>query len=123
MAIPEETIDSAPLTVLTPEMADIVKQLWADKGIKEVYERRGEFQLTDSASYFLDKIDTIASPDYIPSRQDVVRSRLKTVGVVEAEFNVNGHIFKIVDVGGYVPFFSPFLVLYSLSSFTQKSEK
>jgi GTPase SAR1 family protein len=100
MAIPEETIDSAPLTVLTPEMAGIVKQLWADKGIKEVFERRGEFQLTDSASYFLDKIDTIVSPDYIPSRQDVVRSRLKTVGVMESEFNVDGHTLKIVDVGG-----------------------
>jgi GTPase SAR1 family protein len=100
MAIPDETIVSSPATVLTPEMGQEIKKIWEDKGIKEAYERRSEFQLSDSAKYFLDKVETLVSPDYVPTRQDVVRSRVRTVGVVEAEFNIDKHIFKLIDVGG-----------------------
>lgn len=100
MGIPDDTVVSSPATVMTPEMGQEIKKIWEDKGIKEAYERRSEFQLSDSAKYFLDKVETLASPDYIPTRQDVVRSRVRTIGVVEAEFNVDKHIFKLIDVGG-----------------------
>jgi hypothetical protein len=40
-------------------------------------------------SYF-DAIDRIAAPDYIPTDQDVLRSRTKTTGIIETTFEVNG---------------------------------
>lgn len=38
-----------PLKVFTPEVAKKISDLWKEKGIQEAYNRRGEFQLNDSA--------------------------------------------------------------------------
>jgi len=56
--------------------------------------------LTDSAKYFFDKLDTIATQGYIPTQQDVLRSRVRTTGIVENNFEVDGNKFKMFDVGG-----------------------
>jgi len=85
---------------ITPENATHFKALWADSGIQKAYENRAKFQLIDSAAYFFTQIDTIASPDYIPSMQDVLRVRVRTTGIVEMDFVVDANKFKIFDVGG-----------------------
>lgn len=36
--------------LMSPEVAGHIATLWADKGIKETYQRRSEFQLNDSAA-------------------------------------------------------------------------
>jgi hypothetical protein len=76
------------------------KALWADTGILKAFENRSKFQLTDSAKYFFDKLDVVATPGYIPSEQDVLRSRVRTTGIVENNFEVDGNKFKMFDVGG-----------------------
>jgi GTPase SAR1 family protein len=76
------------------------KKLWEDKSIKEAYQSRNKFQLPDSANYYLDKLDTIAAEGYIPSAQDILRSRVKTSGIVVNDFLVEGNEFKMIDVGG-----------------------
>jgi len=78
------------------------RALWADPGILKAFENRSKFQLTDSAKYFFDKLDTIATPGYIPSEQDVLRSRVRTTGIVENNFEIDGNKFKMFDVGGQV---------------------
>jgi GTPase SAR1 family protein len=85
---------------LTPELADTIKRLWEDKGIREAFARSNEFQLNDSAGYYFDKMDEIVKPDYIPSDQDVLRSRAKTTGIIETKFEVGELRFRMVDVGG-----------------------
>lgn len=74
--------------------------LWADPGIKLVYANKSMFQLNDSAAYFLDKVREIGADGYIPSEQDVLRSRVRTTGIVENEFIIDGNRFKMYDVGG-----------------------
>lgn len=69
-------------------------------GIQVTYENRAKFQLTDSAAYFFDMVEAIGSPNYIPSEQDVLRSRVRTTGIVENEFKIEGNMFKMFDVGG-----------------------
>ena len=69
-------------------------------GVKECFERRNKFQISDSAEYFLEALDRIREEDYNPTREDIVRVRLKTVGVHEYNFNIRGHNFMMVDVGG-----------------------
>jgi len=76
------------------------KQLWADPAIQRAYEGRSKFQLPDSAYYYLEKLDAIAAPDYIPSEQDIYRTRVKTSGIVVSEFLVDGNQFKMIDFGG-----------------------
>jgi guanine nucleotide-binding protein G(i) subunit alpha len=65
---------------ITPQIATDIESLWTDKGIRAVYERSAEFQLNDSAAYFFENVSRMASPDYIPSDQDILRSRAKTTG-------------------------------------------
>jgi len=74
--------------------------LWADKGIQKTYENRSKFQLPDSACYFFDNLDRIAAEGYIPSEQDVLRCRVRTTGITESSFAIEGNKFKLFDVGG-----------------------
>uniref|UniRef100_A0A0A9Z878 Guanine nucleotide-binding protein G(O) subunit alpha n=1 Tax=Lygus hesperus TaxID=30085 RepID=A0A0A9Z878_LYGHE len=37
---------------------------------------------------------------YIPTEQDVLRSRVRTTGIVENEFTIESNSFKMFDVGG-----------------------
>lgn len=50
-------------------------------------------------SYF-NKIAEIGAPGYIPSVEDVLRSRVRTSGIVEELYNIGGVDFAIYDVGG-----------------------
>jgi len=76
------------------------KALWKDPGIQSTYLNRAKFQLNDSAKYFFDRLDEIAKPGYIPTEQDVLRSRVRTLGIVENSFEIDGNKFKMFDVGG-----------------------
>ena len=56
--------------------------------------------MNDSAKYFLDQLDAITSPYFLPSTQDILRSRVKTTGIVEINFKVKDLNFRVFDVGG-----------------------
>jgi len=85
---------------ITPSIAQEIKALWHDAGIQLTYENRAKFQLTDSAAYFFDMVGALGSQMYIPTEQDVLRSRVRTTGIVENEFKIEGNMFKMFDVGG-----------------------
>lgn len=86
--------------VITKEIAELVKNLWQDPAIKQTFGRSNEYQLNDSTQYYFDNIHRISEPNYIPTEQDVLRSRVKTTGVLETVFEVEEIIFRLVDVGG-----------------------
>jgi len=86
--------------VLTPEIAAAVKELLKDGGVQEGLANSNKFQLNDSARYYFGRVDEIAKPDYIPSQDDVLRSRVQTTGIIETQFQVKGMIFNLIDVGG-----------------------
>jgi len=82
------------------KMADSISTLWADDGIQKTYANRSHFQLNDSAKYFFDKVHEIIRHEYVPSTQDIYRVRVRTTGVIESDFEIEGNKFKMVDVGG-----------------------
>lgn len=82
------------------KLAEKIKSIWEDQGIQKAYELRSSYNLMDSASYFLSKVESICKPDFIPTKDDIVRTRQKTTGIVETDFIIDGNHFKIVDVGG-----------------------
>ncbi|KAL0486005.1 guanine nucleotide-binding protein G(i) subunit alpha [Acrasis kona] len=86
--------------VWTPELGQDIGHLWQDGGIKKTFERRNEFQLDDSSPYYFSNMDRISAPDYIPSQEDVLRSRVKTTGIVEISFPMGNRTIKMMDVGG-----------------------
>ncbi|KAJ8722452.1 hypothetical protein PYW07_003632 [Mythimna separata] len=77
-----------------------IHSLWLDRAIKRAYDRRREFQLSDSVSYFFDELERIARPDYVPSHQDILHCRKATKGITECTININNVPFVFVDVGG-----------------------
>ena len=68
------------------EVIQALQHLWSTPSIQKAYERRNEFQLIDSASYFLDDLDRVCTPDFEPSDDDVLRTRVRTTGIVKIEF-------------------------------------
>ncbi|XP_005297781.1 guanine nucleotide-binding protein subunit alpha-14 [Trachemys scripta elegans] len=88
------------ITALERKQVEAIKKLWADPGIQECYDRRREYQLSDSTKYYLTDIDRIALPSFVPTQQDILRVRVPTTGIIEYPFDLENIIFRMVDVGG-----------------------
>ena len=43
---------------------------------------------------YLNSLDRLIQPDYIPTQQDVLRTRVKTTGIVETTFTLKRHKFR-----------------------------
>ncbi|TKC42316.1 hypothetical protein EI555_018019 [Monodon monoceros] len=93
-------VDVDKVSALSRDQVEAIKQLWQDPGIQECYDRRREYQLSDSARYYLTDIDRIAMPSFVPTQQDVLRVRVPTTGIIEYPFDLENIIFRMVDVGG-----------------------
>lgn len=93
-----------------------VKALWMDETVRAVLEKR-RMRVEDSAGFFLNDLDRIATRTYEPSDDDIIRARLRTVGVQEYRIkfgpepgshilgnvggtSVFGNEWIIYDVGG-----------------------
>uniref|UniRef100_A0A4X2LBZ3 Guanine nucleotide-binding protein subunit alpha n=2 Tax=Vombatus ursinus TaxID=29139 RepID=A0A4X2LBZ3_VOMUR len=88
------------VSMLPRKQVEAIKKLWEDPGIQECYDRRREYQLSDSAKYYLSDIDRIAMPSFVPTQQDVLRVRVPTTGIIEYPFDLENIVFRMVDVGG-----------------------
>ncbi|KAJ6669600.1 hypothetical protein lerEdw1_000149 [Lerista edwardsae] len=82
------------VTTLEREHVEAIKRLWEDPGIQECYDRRREYQLTDSAKYYLSDLDRIAMPSFVPTEQDVLRVRVPTTGIIEYPFDLENIMFR-----------------------------
>ena len=94
-------IEGLPVqTRLTAPVAAQIQLLWKDDSIQATYVRRAQFQLVDSAKYLLENVHRFAAPGFVPTEQDILRSRVKTSGIIETEFDIDKSHFRMVDVGG-----------------------
>ena len=96
----KETDTQVEESIFPPDLSEAIKALWQDSGIISVFNRSSEYQLNDSAKYFFDAIDRISDPEYIPTDQDVLRSRVKTTGIIESKFIIGDITYRMFDVGG-----------------------
>lgn len=87
-------------SVLDANVAAMIKALWNDPGIQRAYQNRSNFQLPDSAKYFFDKVDELGITAYVPNNQDILRSRVRTSGIVEEHYVIEEVQFVMYDVGG-----------------------
>jgi guanine nucleotide-binding protein subunit alpha-12 len=83
-----------------PQFKKMLVSLWGDEGIQTAFQRRNEYQLTDSVQYFLNNVERIAAPDYVPTLQDILYCRKTTKGVIEFRMEIDRVPFLFVDVGG-----------------------
>ncbi|KXN83195.1 Guanine nucleotide-binding protein alpha-4 subunit [Leucoagaricus sp. SymC.cos] len=81
-----------------------IKSLWDDSIVKEVLARR-KARIEDAPGFFLNDTDRIAVKTYMPTDDDVIRARLRTLGVQEYRFIFDhgrtvGQEWRLYDVGG-----------------------
>ncbi|KAL9938651.1 hypothetical protein V8E36_002370 [Tilletia maclaganii] len=99
-----EIILSLPAQIEADHMprhiAEAIYGLWKDEGVQACFQRSREYQLNDSAKYYFDSIERMADPNYIPTDQDVLRSRVKTTGITETHFQIGELHYRLFDVGG-----------------------
>ncbi|XP_028569723.2 guanine nucleotide-binding protein subunit alpha-15 [Podarcis muralis] len=93
-------VDTYKMKEMDARHARMIKSLWRDGGIRTCYQRRSEYHLLDSTFYFLSNLDRIAAAGYVPSPQDILRTRVPTTGINEYCFSVQKVRLRIVDVGG-----------------------
>ncbi|KAG7100017.1 hypothetical protein E1B28_001804 [Marasmius oreades] len=84
--------------------APVMLELWQDHEVRmQLAEKK--IRLQESAGFYLDEIPRVTAKKYIPTDADVLKARLKTMGVLEYPFLIangahRGVKWKIYDVGG-----------------------
>ena len=74
--------------VLLGDVADSVRGLWRDPGIREAVCCSCTFQLSGSAWYYFGAIHRMADPHYVLTSQDILRSRVKMTGITVTAFKI-----------------------------------
>ncbi|KAG6828996.1 hypothetical protein H0H92_006068 [Tricholoma furcatifolium] len=77
-----------------------LKSLWMDEGVQKAWERGNEAALPENLAYFFSSLDRLFDPSYTPLEQDIIRCRVRTIGITETNFQLRDHQMLMVDVGG-----------------------
>ena len=92
--------EDEPAPAVTPEIAAVLKNLWNDAGVQQTWKERANYQVQDALKYYMENIDRIAAPGWAPKDDDILRSRVRTTGIQEESYLIDGVDFAIFDVGG-----------------------
>ena len=86
--------------VVDADLAGKLATLWADPGVQATWQLRQEFQIVESVAAFFADLERIGAEDYVPTDADVLLTRVRTSGIVEEGYNIDGVTFRMFDVGG-----------------------
>ena len=89
--------------VLDDGIAKALKVLHADDVIQATLQVRSKYQLQECfLSYFVSvqSYPEWGGPSWVPSVDDCVRSRVRSSGIIEVSFELDGQKFKVFDAGG-----------------------
>jgi guanine nucleotide-binding protein subunit alpha len=108
-------------------------EMWRDPQVRKCLDEK-RLRLEETSGFYLDEIPRITAKKYIPIDADVLKARLKTMGVVEYKFSIlsgsnRGVQWRIYDVGGarnqrqaWAPYFAhvnAIIFLAPISTFDQ----
>jgi GTPase SAR1 family protein len=68
--------------------------------MKEVWNMRASANIIDGHKDYLQDMSRIASPQFRPTQQDILLSRVKTTQVVMERYRIDNIDFEMFDVGG-----------------------
>ncbi|KAF9912213.1 guanine nucleotide-binding protein subunit alpha [Lobosporangium transversale] len=132
-AVPRKITDAKAETDMFLELVPSIKALWADSGIQHTYYNITQLNIQDSAKYFLDAIDRVAHAQYIPTDDDILQARVRTLAVSEHVFDIDNVAYRIYDVGGqkslrkyWAPYFddvNAIIFMAALSAYDQPCEE
>ncbi|KAG9008379.1 guanine nucleotide-binding protein subunit alpha [Tulasnella sp. 427] len=97
---------------LPREISEALRGLWYDPGFLTagraeeqvgrgaLIDERGTPELGGVTKGFFHALERMSTPGYLPTDQDILRSRVKTTGIVENVFKVGETHYRVFDVGG-----------------------
>jgi len=95
----ENILHLSGLNDLTMDIRHDIVKIAGDKSLKKTM-RQTDIYLPDAAPHFIKHAERVMADDFIPTVDDILRTRVKTMGIAEIQFKIEGTVFKLVDVGG-----------------------
>ena len=78
-----------------------IKKLWTDKKIQEAFQEKHKIQFPgESLPYFMANLERVEHPQYTATDADIVRVKVKTTGIIDAEYEFAGQELTLTDTGG-----------------------
>jgi len=96
----EDATDLRDGQAFPQEYYDPLRKLWDDPSVQKTWERGNEAALPENLFYFFTDLERLFDPDYVPTEQDIVQARARTIGITETVFHLRDHEMLMVDVGG-----------------------
>ena len=87
-------------------LADSLHLVWNLEAIQNCVKKQGDMdmqkQLVTYANldYFFDKVYEVFNREYVPSREDCLRTRVRTTGLIEMKYKIMNEEYRFIDVGG-----------------------
>ncbi|KIK69461.1 hypothetical protein GYMLUDRAFT_35528 [Collybiopsis luxurians FD-317 M1] len=110
LEVSRENLPYVNLIEFSPDLRDgepfprsyhtLLASLWADPNVQQAYRRRNENALPENLIYYFSNLDRLFEPGYIPTEQDILHARARTIGISETAFSLKNHEMLVVDVGG-----------------------
>jgi len=88
---------------LDPDLTTAIQVLWRTSAIQKVYadHYQDTMRLIQNAQYFFEKLDILAQLDYVPTLEDVLRSRSCCTGICKTRCDINGTSCDLFLTGGH----------------------
>ncbi|KAJ7452662.1 heterotrimeric G protein alpha subunit 4 [Mycena latifolia] len=77
-----------------------LQRLWGEDIVRTAWARGNEAAVPENLHYFFSDLPRLFDPAYVPTEQDIVRARARTIGITETTFALKEHEMLMVDVGG-----------------------
>jgi len=77
-----------------------IKIFYNSKTWTVAWLKRSEVNIVDGHEMFLQNLDIISAPDYIPTNEHILNARLRTTSVLKEEYIIDGVTFEVYDAGG-----------------------
>ncbi|KAL3076458.1 hypothetical protein niasHT_039947 [Heterodera trifolii] len=87
-------------SMITEIVKQAIQRLWKDQAIQIAFEKRSNYHIQDSANYFFDQMEKIATRNYRPTNMDILLTRVPTTGVSRLQFTLRDIDFNVYDAGG-----------------------
>jgi hypothetical protein len=78
------------------ELWDALDQLWEDPGVQVAFEHKDETVIPDHMDYFFGKLNDLRDDDYVPTDEDILRARIRSIGIDSVTFNLEGALIRVM---------------------------
>lgn len=79
---------------------EAMSTVWQSDVMREIWQERAAINVIDGHKAFLDNIESLASPSFAPSNDEILLARVRTTQVTCERYFINGVNFELFDVGG-----------------------